>query len=161
MLYEVITQRPLKWLLPDLLDADNLMLPSETECEVEGFHRNGALLQLSARVSVMQVGSRRLYTCMVADITRRKATEDRLRDAENRYRDLVDRITSYNVCYTKLLRPFQDGICVHHSEQCPLPPSAQFHSKCALGQCRAIFSTGSARRTSKLLLTRQLIAVLS
>jgi diguanylate cyclase (GGDEF)-like protein/PAS domain S-box-containing protein len=93
-----IRQRPLKWLLPDLLDAGNLMLPSATEREVEGFHRNGALMQLSARVSVMQVGSRRLYTCMVADITRRKATEDRLRDAESRYRDLVE--TAHDMVWT-------------------------------------------------------------
>jgi diguanylate cyclase (GGDEF)-like protein/PAS domain S-box-containing protein len=93
-----IRQRPLKWLLPDLLDTNNRMRPSETEREVEGFHRNGALMELSARVSVMQVGNRRLYTCMVADITRRKAAEDRLRDAESRYRDLVE--TAHDMVWT-------------------------------------------------------------
>ena len=93
-----ICQRPLKWLLPDLVDSNNRLCPGNDEYEIEGFHRNGAAMQLSVRISEMDINGQHLYTCLVADITRRKATEDQLREAESRYRDLVE--TAHDLVWT-------------------------------------------------------------
>jgi diguanylate cyclase (GGDEF)-like protein/PAS domain S-box-containing protein len=93
-----ICQRPLKWLLPDLVAADNRLQPVNDEYEVEGFHRNGVAMQLSVRISEMDINGQHMYTCLVADITRRKATEDQLREAESRYRDLVE--TAHDLVWT-------------------------------------------------------------
>jgi len=93
-----IRQRPVKWLLPDLLDTENRLQHCDPDCELIGYHRNGTPMQVSVRVSNMQHGGEQLYTCLVADITRRKAAEDRLRDAESRYRDLVE--TAHDMVWT-------------------------------------------------------------
>ena len=93
-----ICQRPLKWLLPDLVDENNRLRPVDDEYEIDGFHRNGTAMQLSVRISNMEINDRRLTTCLVADITRRKATEDQLREAESRYRDLVE--TAHDLVWT-------------------------------------------------------------
>jgi len=93
-----ICQRPLKWLLPDLLDASNRLRPIDDEYEVEGFHRNGVPMQLSVRIREMDINGQHLFTCLVADITQRKATEDQLREAECRYRDLVE--TAHDLVWT-------------------------------------------------------------
>jgi diguanylate cyclase (GGDEF)-like protein/PAS domain S-box-containing protein len=92
-----ICQRPFKWLLPELIDGDKLRSIDE-ECEVQGYHRNGAAMQVSVRISSMHLNGQCMYTCLVADITRRKATEAQLRDAENRYRDLVE--TAHDLVWT-------------------------------------------------------------
>jgi diguanylate cyclase (GGDEF)-like protein/PAS domain S-box-containing protein len=93
-----IRQRPLKVLLPALLDADNKCHSSEAEREVTGYHRNGTPMHMSVRVSAMKISGERMHTCLVADITQRKAMEDRLRDAEGRYRDLVE--TAHDMVWT-------------------------------------------------------------
>ena len=93
-----IHQRPLKWLLPDLLDAHGKPQHFADEQEIEGFHRNGTAMQMAVRVSTMKIGGEHLYTCLVADITRRKAIEAQLRDAESRYRDLVE--TAHDLVWT-------------------------------------------------------------
>jgi diguanylate cyclase (GGDEF)-like protein/PAS domain S-box-containing protein len=93
-----ICQRPLKWLLPDLVDAGNRLRTGNDEYELEGYHRNGVAMQLSVRISEMDINGQHLYTCLVADITRRKATEDKLREAESRYRDLVE--TAHDLVWT-------------------------------------------------------------
>jgi diguanylate cyclase (GGDEF)-like protein/PAS domain S-box-containing protein len=93
-----ICQRPFKWLLPELIDDQNRLHPIGEEYEVQGYHRNGAPMQMSARISPMHINGQCLYTCLVADITRRKATEAQLRDAENRYRDLVE--TAHDLVWT-------------------------------------------------------------
>ncbi len=93
-----ICQRPLKWLLPDLVGTDNRLCTVNDEHEVEGFHRDGTAMQLSVRTSAMEINGRQLHTCLVADITRRKATERQLREAESRYRDLVE--TAHDLVWT-------------------------------------------------------------
>jgi diguanylate cyclase (GGDEF)-like protein/PAS domain S-box-containing protein len=93
-----IRQRPVKWLLPDLLDTENRLQHCDPDCELVGYHRNGSPMQVSVRISMMKHRGEQLYTCLVADITRRKATEDRLRDAESRYRDLVE--TAHDMVWT-------------------------------------------------------------
>ena len=93
-----IRQRPLKLLLPTLLDADNKCHITESEREITGYHRNGTTMHMSVRVSAMKISGECLFTCLVADITQRKAMEDRLRDAECRYRDLVE--TAHDMVWT-------------------------------------------------------------
>jgi len=84
-----ICKQPVRCLMPDLQDPEDY-LQCESDCELVGYHRNGTPMQLSVRVRGMQLQGKRLYTCLVADITTRKATEACLRDAESRYRDLVE-----------------------------------------------------------------------
>jgi len=93
-----IRQRSLQPLLPDLFDAEHNIRLVAGERELDGRHRNGNRVQMSVRVSPMRSNGERLYTCMVADITRRKAMEQQLRDAESRYRDLVE--TAYDMVWT-------------------------------------------------------------
>jgi diguanylate cyclase (GGDEF)-like protein/PAS domain S-box-containing protein len=93
-----ICHRPFKWLLPELIDDENRLRSIDEECEVQGYHRNGFAMQMSVRISAMHINGQCLYTCLVADITRRKATEAQLRDAENRYRDLVE--TAHDLVWT-------------------------------------------------------------
>jgi len=93
-----IRQHALQPLLPELFDAEHDIRLVAGERELEGRHRNGSRVQMSVRVSPMRCNGERLYTCMVADITRRKAMEHQLRDAESRYRDLVE--TSHDMVWT-------------------------------------------------------------
>ncbi len=93
-----IHQRPLKQLLPEITDANDEIKATESVRELEACHRNGRPMQISVRISDMQIGNERMFTCLVADITRRKAIEARLRDAESRYRDLVE--TAHDMVWT-------------------------------------------------------------
>lgn len=93
-----ICQRPLKWLMPDLPGASEKLKSRLSEYEVEGYHRNGTLMQMSVRVTPIQSNDRQEYICMVADITRHRTTENLLRDAQNRYRDLVE--TAHDLVWT-------------------------------------------------------------
>ena len=93
-----ICQRPFKWLLPELIDDENRLCPVNEECEAQGYHRNGAAMQMSVRLSAMHIDGQCMYTCLVADITRRKATEAQLKDTESRYRDLVE--TAHDLVWT-------------------------------------------------------------
>jgi len=93
-----IRQRSLQPLLPRLFDAGHNIQLVAGERELEGRHRNGSTVQMSVRVSPMRSNGERLYTCLVADITRRKSMEQQLRDAESRYRDLVE--TAHDMVWT-------------------------------------------------------------
>ncbi len=93
-----IRERPLKLLLPTLLDARGELRTTDTEHEVTGYHREGNALQLSVRVSAMKISGERMYTCLVADISQRKAMEEQLRDVVCRYRDLVE--TAHDMVWT-------------------------------------------------------------
>jgi len=93
-----IRQRPLKLLLPTLLDAGGKLHTAESEHEITGHHRDGRTMQMSVRVSAMQISGESMFTCLVADITQRKAMEDQLREAESRYRDLVE--TAHDMVWT-------------------------------------------------------------
>jgi diguanylate cyclase (GGDEF)-like protein/PAS domain S-box-containing protein len=93
-----ICQRPFEWLLPGLIDQEGRIRVTYEECEAQGRHRNGAAMQLSVRISRMRINGQSMYICLVADIGRRKMMEARLRDAESRYRDLVE--TAHDVVWT-------------------------------------------------------------
>ncbi|MGB5261049.1 MAG: EAL domain-containing protein [Gammaproteobacteria bacterium] len=85
-----LSEQSLRPLVPHLFDEQDRLIPTDREREVEGINRDGRRIQLAVRMSTLQEGSRLLYTCLVADIGERKAMEKRLRDAETRYRDLVE-----------------------------------------------------------------------
>jgi diguanylate cyclase (GGDEF)-like protein/PAS domain S-box-containing protein len=82
--------KPLGWLLPNLVDAHGLPPVTATEIETVAIHRNGSVIQVSVRVSELRTSNRRMFTCLVADITKRKSAETQLMSAEARYRDLVE-----------------------------------------------------------------------
>ncbi len=82
--------RPLTWLIPEIQDVREACKAGPSEREMRGAHRNGADMQLSVRITEMDISGRRMFTCMVADITQRKVAESQLQHAEARYRDLVE-----------------------------------------------------------------------
>jgi len=93
-----IRLRPVKWLLPELVDGNGRLVVLTAEREAEGVHRSGITMQMSVRISEMHINGQRLFTCLVADISKRKAAEEQLRDAEIRYRDLVE--TAHDLVWT-------------------------------------------------------------
>ncbi len=93
-----VRQHSLRHLLPQLFGDDGNLQPGDGEREIEGRHRNGGVLQLRVRLSPMRVEGRQLYTCLLSDISRRKLMEQQLREAESRYRDLVE--TSNDMVWT-------------------------------------------------------------
>lgn len=85
-----IRGRPLAALLPTLSTDAGVPRVVEGEQDVEGMHRGGHPIPMSVRVSRMVVSGLPMYTCLVADISERKAAEGELTEAEARYRDLVE-----------------------------------------------------------------------
>jgi diguanylate cyclase (GGDEF)-like protein/PAS domain S-box-containing protein len=77
-------------LLPSVFEVRQTIDAHTEEREVEGLHRNGSKIQMSLRISEMEISGKRMFTCLVADITRRKAAEGELLSAEARYRALVE-----------------------------------------------------------------------
>ncbi len=77
-------------LLPSIITAQGVPQVMRGEQEVEGVHANGCVIPMSVRVSLMQLNARMMYTCLVADISERKAAAEKLMNAEARYRDLVE-----------------------------------------------------------------------
>jgi len=77
-------------LLPHVFQVRTSIDAHADEREVEGTHRNGSRIQISLRISAMEISGRRMFTFMVADITQRKAAESELLAAEARYRALVE-----------------------------------------------------------------------
>jgi diguanylate cyclase (GGDEF)-like protein/PAS domain S-box-containing protein len=93
-----LRNRSLQPLLPQLFDAGLRIQTGTGERELEGRHRDGSTLQVQVRISPMRIDGERYYTCLVADISRRKLMEQQLRDAETRYRDLVE--TAHDMVWT-------------------------------------------------------------
>jgi len=60
------------------------------EFEHDAIRHDGSHLPVSLRVSEMQQSGMVMYACMLSDISARKASEKQLRNAEARYRDLVE-----------------------------------------------------------------------
>lgn len=85
-----VSGRPLSWLLPTVMDEKGIPKVLTDEHEVESITRNGRKLVLSTRISEMQIRNKKMFTCLVGDISERKAAEAQLRKAQARYRDLVE-----------------------------------------------------------------------
>ncbi|MGB5440363.1 MAG: EAL domain-containing protein [Gammaproteobacteria bacterium] len=93
-----IHQRPLGQLLPEIVDMDGALQATASVREFGASHRNGTAMKISVRISEMKIGKERMFVCLVADITRRMAIETRLREAESRYRDMVE--TAHDMVWT-------------------------------------------------------------
>jgi diguanylate cyclase (GGDEF)-like protein/PAS domain S-box-containing protein len=89
-LAQEIRGRHLASLLPGIFEIRQCINEHREEREVEGMHRNGSAIQCSLRVSALEISSKRMFTCLVADISQRKLAESELLDAESRYRALVE-----------------------------------------------------------------------
>jgi len=76
--------------LPTLTDENKVPKVVQDEQEIEGVHRNGRRISMSVRVSIMQTSDQTMYTCLIADITARKAAQLKQKNAEARYKDLVE-----------------------------------------------------------------------
>jgi diguanylate cyclase (GGDEF)-like protein/PAS domain S-box-containing protein len=93
-----IHQRSLKQLLPGIIKTNEMIKTTTSTRETVASHRNGTPMKISVRISEMKIGNQRMFTCLVADITQRKVIEARLREAESRYRDLVE--TAHDMVWT-------------------------------------------------------------
>ncbi|HED19406.1 MAG TPA: PAS domain S-box protein, partial [Gammaproteobacteria bacterium] len=89
-LAQEIRGRHLSSLMPGVFEVKKPIEAHTEEHEVEGTHRNGSIIQISLRISEMEISSKRMFTCLVADITQRKSAERELLEAEARYRALVE-----------------------------------------------------------------------
>ena len=93
-----IRRHDITWLLP------NIKLPKESSSEkvcrqeIEASHRNGHRLILSMRISHMRMNNCLYYILLVDDATERNATELRLQEAEERYRNLV--VTAHDLVWS-------------------------------------------------------------
>ena len=85
-----IRGRHLASLLPDVFEVKQTIDTQDEEREIEGLHRDGTKIQISLHISGMEISGKRMFTCLVADISQRKHAEDELLAAEARYRALVE-----------------------------------------------------------------------
>ncbi len=76
--------------LPTLCNENKIPKIINSEQEIEGIHCNGRRISMSVRVSKMQMRDQAMYTCLIADITARKAAQLKQKSAEARYKDLVE-----------------------------------------------------------------------
>ncbi|VAW79497.1 hypothetical protein MNBD_GAMMA13-928 [hydrothermal vent metagenome] len=85
-----IRGRHLISLLPGIFVVKQQIDEHREERDIEGTHRDGSLFQCSLRVSAMVISGKRMFTCLVADISQRKLAESELLETESRYRALVE-----------------------------------------------------------------------
>jgi len=80
--------QPLSWFIPNF--TCDKEFEGVLQKDVIGRHFDGHSIIMSLRVSPMESEGVRFYACMVADISKRKAAEQKLSEAEVRYRNLVE-----------------------------------------------------------------------
>jgi len=85
---EIIGQ-PISRLCPDV-NITKLAESTYPELEIDIIRPDGTSLAVELRVSEMQQSNLQMYACIVIDISKRKDAEKKLREAESRYRDLVE-----------------------------------------------------------------------
>ena len=89
-LAQEIRGRHLATLLPDVFQVRQSIDPHSEERDAAAVHRDSSRITVSLRISEMEISGQRMFTCLVADISQRKAAEQELLAAEARYRALVE-----------------------------------------------------------------------
>jgi PAS domain S-box-containing protein len=69
------------------------ILQGESNCEVQGLHKNGGTLALSIAVNAVELGGQSLYICHIRDISKKKE----LLEAQERYHRLENNLQDYFV----------------------------------------------------------------
>ncbi len=86
---DVIDKR-LSVLIPGIRSSADIKTHLQYEHELNGYHVTGKNLPLLVRFGEMNISGKRMFTCIVADISEKKAARARQQQAEARYRDLVE-----------------------------------------------------------------------
>jgi diguanylate cyclase (GGDEF)-like protein/PAS domain S-box-containing protein len=92
-----ILDKPVDWIIPQFPRHD-IAQNMRVEKELYGLNNNNQQIPISIRISEMRIDGTIYYTCMVADISARKASEKLLKDAEARYRNLV--VTAHDLVWS-------------------------------------------------------------
>jgi diguanylate cyclase (GGDEF)-like protein/PAS domain S-box-containing protein len=90
--------KPLSLILPGITSANTIDNHLHREKELDGLTRKGINIPLSLRFGEMNLAGNRLFTCIAADISARKAAQREQMKAEARYRDLVE--TAHDLVWT-------------------------------------------------------------
>ncbi len=85
-----IQGQPLAWLLPSLVTPSGAPTVLENAQNVDGIHNSGRVIDVSVRISQMEISGKTMYTCLVADISEVNASAKKAAHAERRYRHLVE-----------------------------------------------------------------------
>ena len=93
-LTELVGRSALEFIAPEHRDLvrQKIAFRAEDPYEIVGIRKDGTRLDLEVRGRAFSYQGRSVRVTAVRDITGRKAAEDRLREAEERYRTLVERI---------------------------------------------------------------------
>lgn len=93
-----LRRQSLRDLLPQLFDTAGTLQATRSERETEALHSYGHRLQVGVRCSPLTGSKEPRFTLILNDIGRRKGLERRLREAESRYRELVE--TAQDIVWT-------------------------------------------------------------
>jgi diguanylate cyclase (GGDEF)-like protein/PAS domain S-box-containing protein len=93
-LAELVGRSALEFVAPEHRDLvrRKIAFGAEDPYEIIGVRKDGTLLDLEVRGRAYSYRGRSVRVTAVRDVTERKAAEDRLRETEERYRTLVERI---------------------------------------------------------------------
>jgi diguanylate cyclase (GGDEF)-like protein/PAS domain S-box-containing protein len=91
---ELVGRSALEFVAPEHRDMVRRKIASEDEepYEIVGLRKDGTLLDLEVRGRAFSYQGRSVRVTAVRDVTERKQAEHRLREAEERYRTLVERV---------------------------------------------------------------------
>lgn len=88
----------LSWLLPNITLPKANVPEKIINIDLDATHRSGRKLTLSMRISQMRMNNELYYILLAGDVTERKATENMLLEAEERYRNLV--VTAHDLVWS-------------------------------------------------------------
>ncbi|MCK4950580.1 MAG: EAL domain-containing protein [Gammaproteobacteria bacterium] len=88
----------ISWLLPELVDSNGTPVTSEIEIEIDGKHRDGHTISASIGISEIKLSNKHMFVYLVEDITDKKKAKAKQKNAEMRFRDLVE--TAHDLVWT-------------------------------------------------------------